>query len=89
MNQRLEPEVRRAVIITAAITLANEHGLAAVTHDAVARSCSFKTTGRTVKHYFPRISELWKAVVDDGRAVSNPGPDGVESLLHPGLICRS
>ena len=68
MNQRLEPEARRAVIVTAAITLANENGLAAVTHDAVARSCSFKTTGRTVKHYFPRISELWKAVVDDGRA---------------------
>lgn len=68
--ERLPAENRRAVILTAAVELANRSGLAAVNHESVARKCVIKTTSRNVRHYYPKITELWKAICLDDRSTA-------------------
>lgn len=65
---RLPAENREAVIVTAAVEIANNRGLAAVTHDAVARECKVATTPRLVRHYFRKTTDLWRAAASDERA---------------------
>lgn len=60
---RLEPDQRRAVIITAAVRIARDSGLHAVNHSTVATRCVVLTSKETVKHYFPTRGDLWRAVV--------------------------
>jgi AcrR family transcriptional regulator len=60
---RLKPEQRRAVIITAAVAIAREHGLHRVTHGDVAKRCKIDTSVKTVRHYFADQAALWRAVV--------------------------
>ena len=64
---KLPPDERRAVIMTAAVTVANERGLSEVTFKTVADACGMRTTPRTVSHYF-KIGELRRATVADSRA---------------------
>ena len=60
---RLQPENRRAVIITAAVAIAKEHGLHRVTHGDVAKRCKIDTSIKTVRHYFQTQVDLWQAVL--------------------------
>lgn len=60
---RLERNQREAVILTAAIRIARDHGLCAVNHGEVAKRCSIATSIKTVQHYFPKRASLWAAVV--------------------------
>lgn len=72
---RLQPEQRRALIITAAVRIAREGGLLAVTHGDVAKRCSIATSIATVKHYFPERAAIWRSVVaacpDDERIAAD------------------
>ena len=60
---RLQPANRRAVIITAAVAIAKEHGLHRVTHGDVAKRCKIETSTKTVRHYFSTQVDLWQAVL--------------------------
>jgi AcrR family transcriptional regulator len=60
---RLTDEQRRNVIVTAAVRLARDEGLAYVTHGSVAKRCSIQTSVSTVRRYFPRKEALWDAVL--------------------------
>lgn len=64
---KLQPDERSAVILSAAITVANEKGLSEVTFKSVADACLLKTMPRTVAHYF-KIGDLRRAIVADVRA---------------------
>lgn len=72
---KLTPQERRSLIVTAAVDLANEHGLSEVTFEKVAANCRLPTTKRTVTHYF-KIRELRLAVVADERANERVREDG-------------
>lgn len=61
---KLTNEQRRAVIITAALRIAADTGIWAVTHSAVAKRCVVPTSAPTVKHYFPTKMDLWRVVVE-------------------------
>lgn len=66
--------VRRSMIITAAVEVANADGLGAVTRHSVAARCD--VSARTVRQYFPRIIDLLTAVIGDdrtSRAVTRQG----------------
>lgn len=67
---RLQPEQRRAVIITAAVSIAREHGLHRVTHGDVAKRCRVITSIKTVRHYFADQAALWRAVMEAEPAMS-------------------
>ena len=67
-RQRFSPEERRAIVLTAAVTVANDRGLAAVTWDAVARACTVRTSVGTAREYFKTLTALWRAVAADTRA---------------------
>lgn len=60
---RLQPDNRRAVIITAAISIAKTEGLHSVTHGAVSKRCKIATSTKTVRHYFATQVDLWQAVL--------------------------
>lgn len=60
---RLQPANRRAVIITAAVAIARDHGLRNVTHGAVAKRCCIDTSVKTVRHYFSTQVDLWQVVL--------------------------
>ena len=64
---RLPGEQRRALILSAAVELANEHGLNSVTFEAVAKHSRIKTTARSIRIYYSRAT-LWDAVISDPRA---------------------
>ena len=66
---KLPPAQRIAIILTAAVNVANEKGLGEVTFSNVAKVCAMKTTPRTVQHYY-KIGDLRKAVIADER--TNP-----------------
>lgn len=65
---RLGPKQRRAIIITAAVRLANSEGIGAVTFENVGRECEFPVAAETVRHYFSTRNNLWRAVMLDERA---------------------
>lgn len=60
---RLTANQRRTVIITAAVDVAREKGLACLTMGDVARRCSPYTSERTIYRYFPTKETLWCALV--------------------------
>jgi len=64
---KLPPEQRKALILSAAIEVANKKSLAEVSFGSVSTECTMKTTPRTVAHYF-KIGELRKAIVADVRS---------------------
>lgn len=68
MNTRLAPDNRRAVIVTAAIRIAETQGIWAVTHGSVAKRCVVPTAMRTVRHYFANRDELWRAVLEETKS---------------------
>lgn len=58
---RMTPATRQAAIRMAAVAVGNRDGLEFVTFDAVATACRYRTSMRTVRHYFPTKTELWLA----------------------------
>lgn len=64
---RLEADKRKALILSAAITVANNDGLGRVNFDSVSAACRVETSRHTVKHYFPTKAELVAAVIKDDR----------------------
>lgn len=66
-QNRLPPDERRAVIITAAVEIANAKGLGALAFEDVAENCRVATTKRTIANHF-KVAELRRAVIDDCRA---------------------
>ena len=79
---RLQPANRRAVIITAAVAIAKEHGLHRVTHGDVAKRCKIETSLKTVKHYFATQVDLWQAVLIEVPELMGEGRElGVNSPL--------
>lgn len=64
---KLPATTRRALILDAAIRVANRDGLLRVNWNAVAAECDMETSDRTVRAYFPRYQALWDAVAADER----------------------
>lgn len=64
---KLPATTRRALILDAAIRVANRDGLLRVNWNAVAAECDMETSDRTVRAYFPRYTALWDAVKADAR----------------------
>jgi len=73
---KLPPDQREALILTAAIEVANEKGLSEVSFDTVAAACRMQTTPRTVAHYF-KIGVLRKSVADDIRSTQEVRQEAV------------
>lgn len=58
---RLKPEIRRRVIVDAAVELSkSQESVHTWTREDVAQSCKIDTSVETVKHYFPAIDDLRK-----------------------------
>lgn len=64
-RHRIGVEPRKTVIIQAAVRIARDKGLVAVTHGAVADRCVIATSQRTVRQYFPVKADLWRTVLDE------------------------
>jgi AcrR family transcriptional regulator len=77
---RLEPDQRRAVIITAAVRIARSDGFTAISHSLVAKRCTVETSKATVKHYFPDRNSIWHAVIAEC-------PEFAEQGRELGLTC--
>lgn len=60
---KMDKEQRRAVVLDAAVKLATERGLAAVTFADVAELCEVVTSPATVRRYAKRIGDLQRAVI--------------------------
>ena len=58
---RLTPEIRRKVIVDAAVKLSVEQkSIHAWTREDVAKACAVETSVETIKHYFPAVDDLRK-----------------------------
>ena len=58
---RLSPDIRRKVIVDAAVKLSNtQQSVHTWTREDVAKSCAVETSVETVKHYFPAVDDLRK-----------------------------
>ena len=75
-SQMLTRKVRRAIIITAAVDLANEKGLHYVTPSRVAAQCMVVTSVSTCRGYFT-MPELWAAILSDKRASKKVKNDAI------------
>lgn len=64
MTQRLDPDERRAVIVSALVTLAREHGVMQLDHMSVANYCEIETSDATVRRYFHTIGDLRRAAIE-------------------------
>jgi len=64
-SKRLEPDVRRGIIIAAAVRDAQRNGgMFNITHGTVAAACPIETSKSTVLRYFPLLRDLYNAVCD-------------------------
>jgi len=57
------------MILQAALKIAREKGLTALTHGAVAKRCAIQTSQHTVKHYFAKQSDLQIACAQEDNAL--------------------
>ena len=65
---RLSEEQRRAVIVTAAVTLSATTKLVDISYESVAEKCSVKTSVGTVRGYFRTKAHLWRAIAKHSSA---------------------
>ena len=64
-TKRLDPDVRRDIIIAAAVQDAHSNGgILNITHSTVAAACPVETSRSTVLRYFPLLRDLYNAVCD-------------------------
>ena len=73
---KLPPDERIAVILSAAVDVANRDGLSEVTFRTVAARCVIRTKPRTVAHYL-KIGALRRAVISDARSAQAVRDDAV------------
>lgn len=59
----MEADDRRALIIEAALRIANANGLVATSFAHVAAECDVDTSPATVRRFFWTKAELWREVV--------------------------
>jgi AcrR family transcriptional regulator len=90
---RLNSARRERVIVSAALRLANEHGLAYLTAERVAAACRVKTSEATVRRYFHTVDQLRLRVARRSwcrsKAVSRSARHGVNlSVLDIAAIHR-
>ena len=76
MKRMLTKKVRRAIIITAAVDLANKKGLHYVTPTRVAEMCMVVTSVSTCRGYFT-LPQLWAAILADKRASKKVKKDAI------------
>lgn len=60
---KLTNEQRRAVIVAAALRVARDAGIWAVTHGTVAKRCVVPTSAATVRYYFATKDDLWRITI--------------------------
>ena len=58
---------RRAMIVSAAMRVAEARRLSGMSHDLVAEECSATTSTATVRRFFPRMVDLFDVVINDPR----------------------
>ncbi len=80
-GHRLTKKVRRAIIITAAVDLANEKGLHYVTPARVAARCMVTTAAHTCRGYFT-LPQLWTAIITDKRASKKVKEDAIKMGMN-------
>lgn len=70
MNQRLDPNIRRNVIIAAAIkrVLTNEE-IITFSDESVVELCEVKTSVATLRRYFPRRQDLITAMCEQSEEI--------------------
>lgn len=71
---KLTAEQRHSVILSTGIIIANRDGLIKVTPQAIADECFVQTSIGTVKFYFRRHRDLWRAIAmhnDASKAVKS------------------
>lgn len=59
---KLSYEQRENLIITTGVEIANREGLSTCNASTVARACPIKTSDATVRFYFRRNADLWRAI---------------------------
>ena len=65
---KLDADSRKALIVTAAINLANKaEDIGVITWTSVADACSIATTERTARHHFQKVRNLLKQMSGDSR----------------------
>lgn len=64
---RMQPETRRAMIVTAGVKLAKDIGLANVTYTNLAAACPVTTSDATVRYHFKNYRALWVAIAKKDR----------------------
>jgi hypothetical protein len=70
-TKRLEPDVRRGIIIAAAVSDAKcNGGIINITHGSVAAACPIETSKSTVLRYFPLLRDLYNIVCDADEALA-------------------
>lgn len=67
-DNRWPAQHREASILSTAVSIANNDGIAKVSFESVASSSPVKITARTVRHYYPKIALLWSAVAAHPKA---------------------
>lgn len=63
MGKKLTYEQRQCVIVSTAVMIANRDGLTNVTYKSVSKECFISTSEATVRFYFRRHADLWRAVL--------------------------
>ena len=66
--RRLTPDIRKALIIGAAVDLSLKHGLSNWTRRQLADACSVQTSEETIKHYFKTMDEIRRQALASDRA---------------------
>lgn len=79
--KRLSFEERRALIISAAVHVANEDGFASLSHVAVSKACAVDTSERTVRSFFS-MADLRRIVALDERT----NEAAVDTARHMGIV---
>lgn len=80
----MNTDMRRNVIISAALRVAAARGIAHVTFRSTAEACEVETSWGTVKHYMKTIPDLQRAVM--ARAAVEGNRDIVQSCERLGLV---
>ena len=64
MTQKLPPAVRKALLLDNAVKLATKSGVFNLTFEKVGETCDPPCSERTVRSYYPRKIDLFRAVIE-------------------------
>lgn len=63
MSNKLPRQIREALVLEAAVSLATTSGVFNLTFESVGKACDPVCSERTVRDYFPRKTDLFRAVI--------------------------